>query len=74
MEIKDLLSITRDEVLFNQLIEDVDSDMRKNGVAIPARSIEAICAISKRYRCAISWDDPLAKKLMHGSRVGTVIS
>lgn len=63
MEIKDLLSITRDEVLFNQLIEEVDSDMRKSGVAIPARSIEAICAISKRYRCAISWDDPLAKKI-----------
>jgi hypothetical protein len=63
MDIKDLPSITSDDVLFNQLMEEVDFDMRSNGVAIPARSIEAICAVSKRYRCAISWNDTLAKRI-----------
>ncbi len=51
--------IINDKLQLDRLMEEIDNQLRKDGVAIEARSLMAGLMISRRFKCSFSIDSPI---------------
>ncbi len=58
-ETSSLQEIINDKLQLDRLMEEIDNQLRKDGVAIEARSLMAGLMISRRFNCSFSIDSPI---------------